>query len=130
MSTATPSLIDAKATGLPTLDPAHLQRLRDLRPDDPGAMLGVLSKLFSTESQRHMASLERSVGIEDWPGMRKAAHGLSGCAANIGAIRLAAMAKAVEAHRDNPDPGEARTMQSLLTGELQQVLARVAELTG
>lgn len=114
----TPS--ERAADNLP-LDPEHLKRLEELRPEDPNGMLNELFGLFLGESKRHMILLGRAIETANWDSMRKAAHALRGCAGNVGAIRLVALARAIEQTDESLAPDEARAMQMLLTTELERV---------
>ncbi|MDP1569150.1 MAG: Hpt domain-containing protein [Vicinamibacterales bacterium] len=83
-------------SGLPVLDHATLDRLRELNePGEPDIVIEVLT-LFLEDAPARVAAVAAAQAAGDARGLERAAHGLKGSAGNIGALRLQALCHRIE----------------------------------
>jgi HPt (histidine-containing phosphotransfer) domain-containing protein len=116
-------------SGDAVLDAAALDRLRDLNEEGgPDLVVEVLT-LFLDDAPARVEVVDATLAAGDAPGLERAAHGLKGAAANIGARRLVAVCHQLErlgAGGLLPDaaPGVAalRAEFETLRAEIQRVL--------
>ena len=80
----------------PVIDQNRLSTLRGLGGSDGRSLLVTLTDAFMTRSPVLLASMRRMLDTGDSAGLRSAAHELAGSAANIGAVRVADLARRVE----------------------------------
>ena len=78
------------------LDPERLAALRELGATAGPRLLPALIDAFTTASPRLLATMRRSLENGDTNSLRSAAHELKGSAANMGAVRVADLARQVE----------------------------------
>lgn len=84
------------------LDPERLTLLRGLGPDDGRGLLGAVAEAFSTSTPELLAAIRAAADGGDEPGLRRAAHELAGSAANLGAVRVAELARRLEHAAGDP----------------------------
>ncbi len=87
-SISPPTSVAVAADLLPALDPASVQRLREL---DPGGAHGLLERVLDTFVEslvRHVDELRAARAGADRAGMRHVAHTLKSSAASVGALEL------------------------------------------
>lgn len=120
----TPAAFPPAAAGKaePILDVKALETLRALqRPGKPD-VVGKVIDCYLLDAPKLLGEMEAAIGGEDATALFKAAHRLSSSSANLGALRLAALCKTIEAlGRGNTIAGAAE-----MSGEAQEVYADVA----
>jgi two-component system, sensor histidine kinase and response regulator len=79
------------------LDPAALQRLRDLDPTGASRLLERVFKAFEDSAARLREQLISSLAVGDATGMRNVAHTLKSSSASIGAVKLSRLCAEMEA---------------------------------
>ena len=92
--------LDGDASGL---DPERLAALRELGAAAGPGLLPALVDAFTTSSPVLLATMRRALTQDDTNSLRSAAHELKGAAANMGATRVADLARQVETGRQTPD---------------------------
>ncbi len=90
----------ADATAV-VLDPERLTMLRRLGPDDGRGLLGAVAEAFASATPRLLTTIRAATDGHDGPGLRRAAHELAGSAANLGALRVADLARRIEGAADS-----------------------------
>jgi signal transduction histidine kinase/FixJ family two-component response regulator len=105
------------------IDPTAVSRLREELGSRGPAVIGQLLATFFEKSPVLLAGLSHALGRGEQPEARRAAHNLKSNAATLGAIRLSAVCKEVEARVTAGDLAAAR---ALLPG-VEQELARATE---
>ena len=107
------------------LDPAALQRLRDLDPGGRGRLLERVLEAFESSSTRLAAQLVEARERDDTAGIRLVVHTLKSSSASIGALLLARLCAEIEASlRDGMHADLAGRLDAVLQ-ELQVVLQMV-----
>jgi len=107
------------------LDPAALQRLRDLDPGGRGRLLERVLEAFESSSTRLAAQLVEARERDDTAGIRLVVHTLKSSSASIGALLLARLCAEIEASlRDGMHADLAGRLDAVLR-ELQVVLQMV-----
>lgn len=81
---------------LAALDPERLSALRELGAAAGPGLLPALVDAFTTASPALLATMRRALDANDTNSLRSAAHELKGSAANLGARRVADLARQVE----------------------------------
>jgi len=110
------------------LDPAALQRLRDLDPGGRGRLLERVLEAFESSSTRLAAQLVEARERDDTAGIRLVVHTLKSSSASIGALLLARLCAEIEASlRDGMHADLAGRLDAMLH-ELQVVLQMVKPL--
>ncbi|WP_406832518.1 response regulator [Pedococcus sp. KACC 23699] len=94
------------------LDRGRLEELLDLEPGDPTMLLRFIDR-FGTNSGQAMATLVQARDSGDATAMGRAAHGLKGSSANLGATALAALCKEVEDLGDEGTLADDRVLDRL-----------------
>jgi CheY-like chemotaxis protein len=84
------------------LDPDRLTLLRGLGPDDGRGLLGAVADAFTASTPELLSTIRAAAEGRDEPGLRRAAHQLAGSAANLGAVRVAEVARRIEHAADAP----------------------------
>jgi len=79
------------------LDPAAIENLRAINPDDGGEFLRELVDIFLADTPQHLGAIESAIAAGDAPTLTRAAHSIKGSAGNFGANHLAALARDIEA---------------------------------
>jgi signal transduction histidine kinase/CheY-like chemotaxis protein len=80
----------------PAIDHERLSVLRELGAPDGRSLLVTLTHAFMTRSPVLLATMRRMLDTGDTAGLHDAAHELAGSAANIGAVRVADLARRIE----------------------------------
>lgn len=123
-SISPPMSVAVAADLLPALDPASVQRLREL---DPGGAHGLLERVLGTFVEslvRHVDELRAARAGADRVGMRHVAHTLKSSSASVGALELSRWCADVERGlRDRPDdPPDAAALEAM-AAEMQRLLS-------
>jgi two-component system, sensor histidine kinase and response regulator len=120
-SASSPEIMPTNAT----LDPASLNTLREIGGN---ALIEDVLALFRTNAKQYIAKLGTGLEEFDREAVRHAAHSLKSAAANIGALKLAELARLVEnAARDNTLQFDSQVAESLQT-EYKEILQRLSQL--
>lgn len=123
-SISPPTSMAVAADLLPALDPASVQRLREL---DPGGAHGLLERVLDTFVEslvRHVDELRAARAGADRAGMRHVAHTLKSSAASVGALELSRWCADVERGlRDRPDEPPDATALEAMAAEMQRLLS-------
>ena len=106
----------------PALDPATVQRLRDMESSVPG-LLSRLSSTFTASVPALMETLGRAAETNDLAAARQAAHSLKSSNANVGALAASRLFAGIEAAART---GDTHTAFARITCA-QQELARVLD---
>ena len=125
-SISPPTSVAVAADLLAALDPASVQRLREL---DPGGAHGLLERVLDTFVEslvRHVDELRAARAGADRAGIRHVAHTLKSSSASVGALELSRWCADVERGlRDRPDePPDAAALEAM-AAEMQRLLSLV-----
>ncbi|AMK78836.1 hybrid sensor histidine kinase/response regulator [Methylomonas denitrificans] len=121
VNSATPEIKPINAT----LDPSSLNTLREI---GGSALVDDVLALFRTNAEQHIATLRAGLQNRNTEAVRHAAHSLKSAAANIGALKLAELARLLEnAARDNTLQFDSQVAESLQT-EYKEILQRLSQL--
>ena len=123
-SISPPTSVAVAADLLAALDPASVQRLREL---DPGGAHGLLERVLDTFVEslvRHVDELRAARAGADRAGIRHVAHTLKSSSASVGALELSRWCADVERGlRDRPDePPDAAALEAM-AAEMQRLLS-------
>jgi HPt (histidine-containing phosphotransfer) domain-containing protein len=119
----------ATAPGEPVLDLEVLRGLRELQPKGEPDLLAELLTLYREEARRLIAEMQTAVATGASEALQRAAHTLKGSSANLGAVRLAALCRAVEdAARNGDGPAAAGLVEQVATEVTRVVAALEAHL--
>src|SRR5262249_10578409 len=94
--TPTPTPVPALPGELPLLDPAYLDRLRQLEEATGRSVVAEVVDNFLGEAPRRLAQMRDVLAAGDGAALDFAAHSLKGIGAQLGALRLAALSRALE----------------------------------
>ncbi|MBD9355956.1 response regulator [Methylomonas albis] len=123
-TTVNPSLPEIMPTNV-TLDPSSLNTLREIGGN---ALIEEVLALFRTNAKQYIATLRTALHERNRESVRHAAHSLKSAAANIGALKLAELARLLEnAARDNTLQFDSQVAESLQT-EYKEILQRLSQL--
>ena len=86
----------APATADPGIDYDLIGELRELAEEEP-AFLPDLFAAFVLDGTHRSCAIDTAAAQADWPALGRAAHGLAGAAATIGARQLSGLCRALEA---------------------------------
>jgi len=80
------------------IDPAAIENLRALNPDDGDDFLREIVAIFLEDTPHRLAELDQSLAAGDAAKFARAAHSIKGSSANLGAGILRAAADRLEQH--------------------------------
>ncbi|EWY41415.1 histidine kinase [Skermanella stibiiresistens SB22] len=107
---------------LPLLDQTMLDQLRDcLDPEDLSDMLG----MFPDQARIQAGEIEAANAADDPAAVKRAAHGMKGANANLGAHRLSAIARAIEVNA--ADPAEVTRLVTLARAQIEPTRRALGE---
>jgi HPt (histidine-containing phosphotransfer) domain-containing protein len=96
------------------IDPAAIENLRSLAPDDPETFLREIVGIFLDDTPIRLADLRNTLASDDRVAFTRAAHSIKGSSSNIGALSLRALAATLETRsRDEPLAGLASLVAEL-----------------
>lgn len=101
------------------LDPAALERLRELDPSGTSKLMERVVRAFNGSIDRLVPQLHTAHAAADWAGVRHVAHTLKSSSASVGAVKLSSLCAEMEIM--------ARQGQS--TGMDRQITALCAEIS-
>ena len=108
-----------EVTGEGTLDHSRLEVLRQLGPD--GHLLARMANAFLEQAPGRMDRLRASAECGDAPAVQQESHTLKGAAAQLGAVRMAAVCEEIETLGRHHDVGPARELLDRLGPEFERV---------
>jgi CheY-like chemotaxis protein len=111
----------------PVLDPGTLASLREMQAAAETDLLSELLQLFRSDAEPLLQSLAQAVAAEDSEGQRRAAHGLKGAAANLGARQLAALCQELEQRGRAGTTEGARELLAKIETEYPRVVRALEE---
>ena len=79
----------------PVIDPAAIETLRSLNPEDDSFLREVIG-IFIEDTPQRLAELRTAFASADQTRFTRAAHSIKGSASNLGAARLRSLAEQVE----------------------------------
>lgn len=113
----------------PVLDPAAIETLRTLSPEDPG-FLRELVDIYLQDTPQRLAELETALAKGDGPGLIRAAHTIKGSSGNFGATTLARLAQEIEALAKSGDLTAATAALPAFRAEFTRVSEALKQLAG
>ena len=119
----------APAESEPALDPRALDAIRALNPARADLLVSRVVDAFLRSAPEQVAALARAAAVGDAEALRREAHSLKSSSANLGALRLAALAREIEARGRERRLGDGALLCEQAARELERVreaLARVA----
>lgn len=113
-----------------TLNPDTWNELRAGDPADFQALVESLIGLVQNEIPPLLRRITAAAGAHDWPTLAQAAHGVKGCAANLGAVRMAELSATLEKNARGASGTDAAELLAELELEFERVCAAMrAQLT-
>ncbi len=115
----------------PLIDPAQLETLRRLAPDDGGKFFVRLIDIFAQQLRTMPAEIRRAHERADEETVARMAHTLKGSAGNLGAAPLVELCLRIEESAGNADPdlegliGRLDGLADLTHRELETIKAQV-----
>jgi len=106
---------------LPYLDPAALDNLRMINPDDGGEFLRELIDIFLADMPVRIAEIEQALAAGNTANLARAAHSIKGSASNFGAMQLTVLARNIEACGKTGDFSTARATLPSLQAEFSRL---------
>ena len=107
----------------PALDGAQLTELRMLM----GSRFGEFVNVFSEDASPRLAALQRALEQGDRDDLRRIAHLLKGCAANVGAVLLAGLCAELERLTQKDEARMLAGQVARIEAETRRVVAALAE---
>ena len=98
------------------------------RVGDDVELLSTLVDLFRADCPKHLTEIRVALSANDPPRLKKAAHSLKGCSANLGGTRLAKTALEVETLASEECLQEADQRISQLVSDVKQLLSALDQL--
>lgn len=106
-------------SALPELDPAALNAIRALSDSRGNSLVGRVVRAFLDDYPLRMRLLKDGLAAQDAESVRKLAHSLKSSCANVGAMQMVAIFKALEAQ------AKANERMEAPLGELEAVMERI-----
>ncbi|HVW19958.1 MAG TPA: Hpt domain-containing protein [Opitutaceae bacterium] len=114
---------------LPVIDPATIENLRALSPDDNGEFLKEISEMFLSDTPQRIAELEQSMAAADVARFTRAAHSIKGSSANLGASALQAAAAHLEHESRQAPLPSLQPLLDQLKAEFERARVELQKLT-
>ena len=111
----------------PGIDHNLIAELRALADGDP-AFLPDLFAAFLRDGASRADAIETAAAREDWTGLARAAHGLVGAAATIGACQVSALSRALEEELKR-EAASATDAQPLVAEHVRRIRAELERAT-
>jgi histidine phosphotransfer protein HptB len=110
------------------IDPATIENLRALSPDDNGEFLREIIGIFLADTPLRITELTDSQLVGDVPKFTRAAHSIKGSAANLGAVALGAVAQTLETASKEKPLGDLSPLIGTLQAEYARAQAELEKL--
>lgn len=81
---------------IPLFDQSAIERLRTVAGDQGPGFIEEMAQLFLDETAPALAEIRTAADLRNWKEVSRSAHSLKSSAATLGAMRLAAVCKALE----------------------------------
>lgn len=114
----------------PVYDPAALEALREVSPEDGGAFLRELVEIFLHDTPERMGEIGAALAAGDAPVLTRAAHSIKGSAGNFGAEQLAAISRAIETHAKAGDLAAIPALQPDLHAAFERLREALLPMLG
>ena len=114
----------------PVYDPAALESLREVNPEDGGAFVRELVAIFLHDTPARIAEISAALAAGDAPTLTRAAHSIKGSAGNFGAEQLAAISRAIETHAKAGDLAALPALQPELHAAFERVRVALTPILG
>jgi len=111
----------AAAAAEPSVDPAALEILAGLEQSGNSGLLERVVAAYLTSSTQLLAQLRDSIGADDAKGVAAAAHDLKSTSAQVGALKLSALAKEIESSAGAGSVDVARELMGEFSSEIESV---------
>ncbi len=119
---APPASAPAPAGEPPLLDPAYIDRLRQLEAVSGRSVVGEIIESFLGEAPRRVSRMREGLAAGDGEALAFTAHALKGSSAQLGALRLADLSHSLERQtRESTLAGAAETID-----EIEREIGRLA----
>jgi HPt (histidine-containing phosphotransfer) domain-containing protein len=110
------------------LDAAALAPLRALAAQTGKDLLGKVIDAYCDSAPKLLAEIASSIAADDAETLRRAAHTLKSSSASLGALELAALAKALELRAREGTTRGARELAAPLAAEAKAVMEELRQL--
>jgi HPt (histidine-containing phosphotransfer) domain-containing protein len=110
------------------LDPAVLERLRQLTPPGEPDVLSTVLRIFVDEMPKRMAQLHEAWARGDAPGVQRIAHSLKGSSGNVGAGALYEVCRTIDERARANDLSGAAPLRDALDREYAAVAYEINRL--
>lgn len=109
----------------PVLDAAVIGDLKRMAGQRAAALLATITHQYGEDSPKRLDEVTIAIAHRDSDRLRKAAHSLRSSSANLGALRLAALAEVVENHARQGKTSEIDDLLPKLREEYEKVMERL-----
>jgi CheY-like chemotaxis protein/HPt (histidine-containing phosphotransfer) domain-containing protein len=109
----------------PVLDAAVMGDLKRMAGQRAAALLATIAQQYGEDSPKRLDEVTIAIAHRDSDRLRKAAHSLRSSSANLGALRLAALAEVVENHARQGKTSEIDDLLPKLREEYEKVMERL-----
>ncbi|MCG9886641.1 MAG: response regulator [Cyanobacteria bacterium] len=109
----------------PILDVAVIGDLKRMAGQRAAALLATITQQYGEDSPKRLDEVTIAIAHRDSERLRKAAHNLRSSSANLGALRLAAIAELVENHARQGKTSEIDDLLPKLREEYEKVMERL-----
>lgn len=109
------------------LDLAVLLSLEDAQVEGEPDIVVELTELYDEDAPRRLTSIRGALAAGDSTALRRAAHGLRGGSASLGALRMAMLCEKLERLHGAESPHEGEMLLTCLERELARVRLAFAE---
>jgi len=114
---------------IPILDPAAIETLRSLSPEEPG-FLRELVGIYLQDTPQRLNELETALARKDAQALIRAAHTIKGSSGNFGATELARLAQEIETHGKSGNFAAAAAALPAFKAAFAEVDAALKQLAG
>ncbi len=90
-------------------------------------LVNQMLELFETTTRDDLNKMQQALGVSDLPGLSRVAHGIAGCALQVGAAELAAIARGIEHAGADATPAQTEAQLNTLKGEFDRCIAFVRD---
>jgi PAS domain S-box-containing protein len=112
----------------PLLDPTVLAGIRQLQRPGREDVVARVIQVYATEAPRLLVRLHEALDHADAEEVRRAAHSLKSCSASVGAVRVAALCKEVEARGRAQNLAGVEAMIDALGTEYERAAVALREI--